>query len=76
MYSKADFPSFSFFSKIGPELTSVASLPLLFIPPQSPRTQLYILAASHSISSIWDAATAKPYEQCIGSIPRIRTGEP
>ena len=44
--------------EIGPELASVANLPLFFLSPQSPSTWLYILVVSHSISSVWDVATA------------------
>ena len=37
--------------------------------PQSPSTQLYILAVSHSTSSMWGATTAWLDEQCVGLCP-------
>ena len=45
--------------KIGPELTSVTSLPLFFfVLPQSPVTQLCILVVGQSSSSVWAAVSA------------------
>ena len=54
--------------KIGPELTSVAYLPLFF-SLQSPSTWLYVLVVSPSSSSVWDAATAWLDEQCVDLCP-------
>ena len=59
--------------KIGPELTSVANLPLFF-SPQSPSTQLYILVVHPPSSSMWDAASAWPDGRAT-SVPRIRTSK-
>ena len=53
--------------KISSELTSDVNLP--FFSPQSPSTLLYILVVGPFSSSMWDAATAQLYEQCIGPYP-------
>ena len=58
----------TYFRKIGPELTSVANIPLFF-SPQSQSTQLYILVVSPSGSSMWDAATAWLDEWYVGLCP-------
>ena len=42
-----------FFFKLGPDFRSVANLPLFFFSPQSPSTQLYLLAVGHSSSFTW-----------------------
>ena len=56
--------------KIGPELTSVANFSLYFsFFSSKPRTYLYILVASHSSSSMWDATTAWLDEWCVGLCP-------
>ena len=44
--------------KIGPELTSVASLPLFFLFSSKPQYIVVYLVVGHSSSSMWDAATA------------------
>ena len=52
--------------KIGPKLTSVANLPLFFLSPQRSSTLLYILVVGPSSSSMWDAASERLYEWCVG----------
>ena len=53
-----------FFWKVGPELTSVANLPLFFF---SPKPQYIVVG--HSSSFMWDAATAWLDELVIGLHP-------
>ena len=61
--------------KIGPELTSLVNL-LLFFPPQSRSTQLYILAVGHSSSCIWHVTTAWLDEQYVGLGSGYKTVNP
>ena len=61
------------FFKIGPELTSVANLPL-YSPSPSRSVQLCILVVS---SSMWDAATAwleERYQVCTQDLNRRTLG--
>ena len=57
------------FSKIGPELTSVANLLLFFLfllsfSPKPSSTQWYIPVVGPPGSAMWDAASAWPDERC------------